>query len=82
MVFPFPMKANRVQLNLGGQYRWDNFTFVKKTTGENETYNTIEMKYFNFNVSQGIIKMAAEVSRREFKVKIFFLFSDDLIEWP
>ena len=38
------------------------------------------MKYFNFNVSQGIIKMAAEVSRREFKVKIFFLFSDDLIE--
>ena len=21
MVFPFPMKANRVQLNLGGQYR-------------------------------------------------------------
>ena len=28
--FSISYEAHRVQLNFGGQYRWDNFTFVKK----------------------------------------------------
>lgn len=39
IVFPFPVKVHRVQLNFGGQYRCDNFTCVK-TKGEN--YYTIQ----------------------------------------